>query len=140
MTINEALKILDDGVWWDYLDTYMSEKYRDELVEAIDTLENIIIEQQNTEKNTILTKDELSQMVGKAVYVQDLTVKSIPEQYYPASVFGWRVNNPYEDRLVMGRKQKITVVQPAAHCLQTRYWKIEDYGEKWIAYSKPPIN
>lgn len=68
MTIKEAIKVLDDGVWWDYLDKYIHEKDRDELVEAIDTLENAIRTEQEAEKIEPLTLDELRDMDGKPIW------------------------------------------------------------------------
>lgn len=69
MTTEEAIKILDDGNWWDYLDCYIPKETRMELIDALDIADVALRAQQEQENPEPLTLDELRQMDGNPVWI-----------------------------------------------------------------------
>ncbi len=86
MTTEEAIKILDDGNWWDYLDCYIPKETRMELIDALDIADVALRTQQDRDNHEPLTLDELRQMDGEPVRIERLCSNS-PENKEWALVF-----------------------------------------------------
>ncbi len=116
MKAEEAIKILDDGDWWDYLDDYIPEEIRNKLVEAIDIADAALHVQQETEKNDPLTLDELDQMEGQPIWC-------IPLCPPPKSGYGHIEHGVVE--LAIPSEWRLMCYR-------------EDYGKTWLAYRSKP--
>lgn len=68
MTIEEAIRILDNGDWWDWLSEYIPEEKKSKLFDALDTANVALRAQLEVEKNEPLTLDELREMDGEPVW------------------------------------------------------------------------
>ncbi len=69
MTTEEAIKILDDGNWWDYLDCHIPKETRMELIDALYFANVVLCAQQEQENPKPLTLEELRGMSGKPVWI-----------------------------------------------------------------------
>lgn len=83
-----------------------------------------------------LNREDIFQMIGKVVYINNLEVISVPPSRSPAVVFGWGYKDPFaEDKsYIKDVVHEPVVVQPAAEPKYTGYWRIGDYGKTWEAY------
>lgn len=72
MTREEAIKILEDGEWWDSLDEFyetVNPEFQ-KLHDAVDMALSALRAQAEAEKNEPLTLDELREMDGEPVWVE----------------------------------------------------------------------
>lgn len=90
-----------------------------------------------------LTKEEMLKLEpGSVVYIEDLGVKTIPEEarLHAAVIFNWGYKNPYDkSNSLLSDENTIIAVQPAAKALSTVYWYIDSYEEDWLAYRTKEI-
>ena len=116
MTIEEAIKELEDGEWFEAYCTLPSRDVPDNEVfcHALDMAIAALRAQQEAEKNEPLVLDELRQMDGEPVYV-------VPkEDWY-------------------GRREWAIVDRKACLCRSpASYYFFENYWNLWLAYRRPP--
>ena len=120
MDKQEAIRILDDGKWWNFLWGDIPGKAESKLYEAIDIALAALRAQEETEKNEPLTLDELRQMDGEPVWLETGEV-SIDEQI----VGRWDIIHSVSDTymVLMGGGNG---------------FRLDNYGKTWIAYRHRP--
>lgn len=76
MTREEAVHVLEDGLWWQELDPDMSEAIRDELDQALDMAISALRAQQDNptgiEAIKPLSLEELRKMAGEPVWIEPI--------------------------------------------------------------------
>lgn len=130
MTIKQAIKVLEDGRWYDYYNYYGpdlddADKAKDELLDAIEIAVANFRAQQEAEKNEPLTWDELCQMAGQPVFVKDL----YSELYDDSDGCFWAI--------VSYCGENFESIGLAHESDVGDYGDKERYGKSWIAYRRP---
>lgn len=134
MTIEEAIRILEDGEWWAAIDDYCHQEREefDLLYDAIDLTVAALRAQQEAEKtqlaqdkstqNEPLTLDELWEMDGDKIYIKFIgACKRFYDDEYA----------PY-----YGRHEQY--VQKYNGMLRACYLPLKYYGKAWLAYRHKP--
>lgn len=116
MTTEEAIKILDDGNWWDYLDCHIPKETRMELIDALYFADVALCAQQERENPKPLTLDELREMDGEPVLLET------GEVFYREQLIAeWEILTEHDEDAFFFTRRK-------------RGFLSKNYGITWLAY------
>lgn len=118
MTIDDAIFVLEDGEWWDFLDLPCDDLWHKKFHDSIGMAISALRAQQEAENNEPLTLEELSRMEGQPI---------------------WRKNLEFPDRPAQC-KVIFHYAQHTEHIGWTddKYDLFRNYGKTWLAYRRPP--
>jgi hypothetical protein len=115
VTNEEAINILDDGKWWDYLAQDIPEDISKPFYAAVDFALAALREKAARDDPQPLTLEELRERVEKPIYI--------------VRTGGWPVS---EWRIIADIKSNKLSFST------WDYWRLDTYGTDWLAYGYPP--